>query len=66
MPTFSVPEIFISVPFVKAWAEATHDKKTTLIMEEIIASLAEKVKGILVVDIHGLSQQQLTHRKPVP
>ena len=39
MPTFSVPEIIISVPFVKAWAEATRDKKTPIILEEIIASL---------------------------
>ncbi len=39
MQTFSVPEIIISVPFVKAWAEATRDKKTPVILEEIVASL---------------------------
>ena len=54
MQTFSVPEIFISVPFVKAWAEATYDKKTPVIMEEIIASL-KKGESVHFEDIDSMS-----------
>ena len=54
MPTFSVPEIIISVPFVKAWAEATQDKKTPVILDEIITSL-KKGESSHFTDIDRMS-----------
>ena len=60
MQTFSVPEIIISVPFVKAWAEATHDKKTPIILEEIIKSL-KKGKSSHFEDIDSMSDNLYEH-----
>ena len=56
MQKFSVPEIIISVPFVKAWAEATRDKKTPVILEEIIASL-KKGESAHFEDIDSMSDK---------
>lgn len=60
MQTFSVPEIIISVPFVKAWAEATHDKKTPAILEEIITSL-KKGESCYFEDIDSMSDKLFEH-----
>ena len=56
MQKFSVPEIIISVPFVKAWAEATRDKKTPVILKEIIASL-KKGESAHFEDIDSMSDK---------